>query len=102
MLFDLKFEKDDYVQQPCDFAKRGNILLPILTRNMSSGLYYLHNVANDGVNRGVISDTRLSGTSHTQSNPPAGTDPGPSDVYKTFSTPSGAATNHTVEYFKMV
>tara|TARA_X000001316_G_C922423_1_gene37785 strand:+ start:4587 stop:5477 length:891 start_codon:yes stop_codon:yes gene_type:complete len=79
-----------------------NILLPILTRNMSSGLYYLHNVNNDGINRGVISDTRLSGTTHSQSNPPAGTDPGPSDIYRTFSTPSGSAANHTIEYFKMV
>ena len=26
LLFDLKFEKDDYVQQPGDFAKRGNIV----------------------------------------------------------------------------
>lgn len=89
-----------------DIAKSSNliqnILLPILTRNMSSGLYYLHNVTNDGINRGVISDTRLSGTTTSQSNPPSGTDPGPSDIYRTFSTPSGSATDHTVEYFKMV
>ena len=26
LLFDLKFEKDDYVQQPGDFARRGNIV----------------------------------------------------------------------------
>lgn len=81
-----------------------NILLPILTRDMAvnSSLYYLLNVNNTGVNRGVIADTRLSGTSETRSEPPAGTDPGGSDIYKAFSTPSGSIANHTVEYFKLV
>lgn len=81
-----------------------NILLPILTRDMAvnSSLYYLLDTNNTGVNRGVISDTRLNSTSNTRSEPPGGTDPGPSDVYRAFSTPSGTAADHTIEYFKLV
>ena len=81
-----------------------NILLPILTRDMATNnsLYYELNVNNTGVNRGVIADTRLDSTSNTRSEPPAGTDPGGSDIYKAFSTPSGSIANHTVEYFKLV
>ena len=78
-----------------------NILLPILTRNMvsSNSLFYNLSTSNTGLNRGVINDTRLSSTSNTQSNPPAGTNPGPSDVYRSFSTPSGSATVFQTQYF---
>lgn len=78
-----------------------NILLPILTRAMASNtsLFYNQSTSNIGVNRGVINDTRLDSTSNTQSNPPGGTDPGPSDVYRSFSTPSGSATVYQAQYF---
>ncbi len=80
-----------------------NILLPILTRQMQPNLQYNQQlIQHTGVTRGIIYDTRLSGTSETQSNPPSGTDPGPSDVYKSFSTPSGSATSHEVQYFYLV
>ena len=81
-----------------------NILLPILTRDMATNnsLYYELNGINNGINRGVISDTRLNNTSNTRSEPPAGTDPGPSDIYKAFSTPSGTAADHSIEYFKLI
>jgi len=68
-----------------------NVLLPILTRNMSNDLYYQVSTTSSSINRGTFSDTRLTSTSNTQSNPPAGTNPGPSDVYRSFSTPSGSA-----------
>lgn len=68
-----------------------NVLLPILTRNMSNDLYYQVSTTSSSINRGTFSDTRLASTSNTQSNPPAGTNPGPSDVYRSFSTPSGSA-----------
>lgn len=85
-----------------------NILLPVLQRDLLSNnsLHYQQTISsfsyNSGVNRGTVSDTRLSGTSNTQSNPPGGTNPGPSDVYRTFSTPSGSAANHEVHYFYMM
>ena len=82
-----------------------NILLPVLQRDLLSNnsLRYNQQVTQvSGVARGTISDTRLSGTSDTQSNPPAGTDPGGGDVYKTFSTPSGSAANHNVQIFYMI
>ena len=82
-----------------------NILLPILQRDLLSNnsLRYNQQVTQiSGVARGTISDTRLSGTSDTQNNPPAGTDPGGSDVYQTFSTPSGSAANHNVQIFYMI
>ena len=62
----------------------------------------INNSINNGINRGVISDTRLNNTSDTRSEPPAGTDPGPSDIYKAFSTPSGTAADHSIEYFKLI
>ena len=68
-----------------------NILLPILTRNMANDLYYQVSTSSSSINRGAFLDTRLSSTSNSQSNPPAGTNPGPSDVYRSFSTPSGSA-----------
>lgn len=67
-----------------------NILLPILTRNMSNDLYYQISTSSGTINRGTFLDTRLDSTSNTQSNPPVGTDPGGSDVYRSFSTPSGS------------
>jgi hypothetical protein len=89
-----------------------NILLPILQRDMlnNNGLSFNNNSLRynqqsnqvSGVARGTQIDTRLSGTTETQSNPPAGTDPGGSDVYRTFSTPSGATTNHSVQIFYMI
>jgi len=68
-----------------------NILLPILTRNMANDLYYQVSTSSSSINRGAFLDTRLSSTSNSQSNPPAGTNPGSSDVYRSFSTPSGSA-----------
>lgn len=82
-----------------------NILLPILQRDLLSNnsLRYNQQVTQvSGVARGTISDTRLSSTTNTQNNPPAGTDPGGSDVYQTFSTPSGSAANHEVHFFYMM
>jgi len=89
-----------------------NVLLPILQRDVltNNGLSFQDNSLRynqqvtqvSGVARGTISDTRLSGTSETQNNPPAGTDPGGADVYKTFSTPSGSAANHNVQIFYMI
>ena len=61
-----------------------NILLPILTRNMSNDLHYQVSTSNTSIN--------------TRSEPPGGTDPGPSDVYKAFSTPSGSAVVHQPYY----
>ena len=58
---------------------------------MANDLYYQVSTSSSSINRGAFLDTRLSSTSNSQSNPPAGTNPGPSDVYRSFSTPSGSA-----------
>ena len=75
-----------------------NILLPILTRNMSNDLHYQVSTTLSSINRGTFNDTRLSSTSDTRTEPAAGTDPGPSDVYKAFSTPSGSSVVHQPYY----
>lgn len=71
-----------------------NVLLPMLTRRMSSGLYY--DVANtlSGVNKGTFVDTWQTGVTNTQSfvNP----------YYNSTSTPSGSAVVRVTKYFQMV
>ena len=75
-----------------------NILLPILTKNMSNDLHYQVSTSNTSINRGTFNDTRLSTTANTRQEPPAGTDPGAADVYKAFSTPSGSSVVHQPYY----
>ena len=70
------------------------VLLPSLTRKMSSGLYYTVATSQAGTARGSFTDTKQTGTSNTQSfvNP----------QYRSISTPSGTASTVTTYYFDMV
>ena len=71
-----------------------NVLLPSLTRKMSSGLYYSVATSSAGTNRGTFTDSRQLSTSNTQSfsNP----------YYRSYSTPTGTASTITTYYFNMV
>jgi len=72
-----------------------NVLLPALTRRMSSGdlLYTVITSAPSGVNRGTFTDTRQTTASNTQSfsNP----------NYNSTSTPTGSATVQTTYYLNL-
>lgn len=70
------------------------VLLPALTRKMSSGLYYTVATSVSGINRGAFTDTKQTSTTNTQtfSNP----------NYNATSTPSGAASTVTTYYLNMI
>lgn len=72
----------------------GEVLLPALTRKMSSGLYYSVATSVSGINRGTFTDTRQTATSNTRSF--AG------GFYKSISTPTGAASTITTYYLNML
>ena len=71
-----------------------NVLLPALTRKMSSGLYYSVATSTSGINRGAFTDTKQTGTSNTRQfvNP----------QYRSISTPSGTASTVTTYYLNML
>lgn len=71
-----------------------NVLLPALTRKMSSGLYYSVATSISGINRGAFTDTKQTGTSNTRqfSNP----------QYRSISTPTGTASTVTTYYLNML
>lgn len=71
-----------------------NVLLPMLTRRMASGLYYSVATSLTGTNRGTFTDTWQTGVTNSQSFD--GT------YYRSTSTPSGAAVVRTTKYFQMV
>ena len=71
-----------------------NVLLPALTRKMSSGLYYTVSTTQTGENRGAFTDTKQTATTNTQ----AFVDPN----YNSTSTPSGAASTVTTYYLNMI
>ena len=71
-----------------------NVLLPALTRKMSSGLYYTVSTSQTGENRGAFTDTKQTSTSNTQNF----SDPN----YNSTSTPSGAASTVTTYYLNMI
>ena len=68
-----------------------NVLLPMLTRRMSSGLYYTVSTTSAGTNKGSFTDTWQTGVTNTQSFD--GT------YYRSTSTPSGAAVVRATYYF---
>ena len=68
-----------------------NVLLPMLTRRMSSGLYYTVSTSSAGTNKGTFTDTWQTGVTNTQNFD--GT------YYTSTSTPSGAATTRATYYF---
>lgn len=69
-----------------------NVLLPILQRKIVESLSYTVTGTNVAArNRGTFNDTRLDGTTTTF-------ETGPGDTYRTFSTPSGSATNFATKY----
>jgi len=71
-----------------------NVLLPALTRKMSSGLYYTVSTTQTGENRGAFTDTKQTASTNTQAfvNP----------NYNSTSTPSGAASTVTTYYLNMI
>lgn len=72
-----------------------NVLLPALTRRMSSGdlLYTTGTSTPSGVNRGTFTDTRQTTSNDTQ----VFSDPN----YTTTSTPTGSATTQTTYYLNL-
>lgn len=72
-----------------------NVLLPALTRRMSSGdlLYTVVTSTPSGINRGTFTDTRQTTASNTQSF----SDPN----YNSTSTPTGTATVQTTYYLNL-
>ena len=71
-----------------------NVLLPALTRKMSSGLYYSVATSISGINRGTFTDTKQTTESRSRSFS--------SGQYRSISTPSGAAVTQTTYYLNML
>jgi hypothetical protein len=74
------------------------VLLPALTRKMSSGLYYTVSTSQTGENRGAFTDTKLSGVTNTQLFQQSGAN----YFYRSISTPSGAGTTVATYYLNMI
>lgn len=70
------------------------VLLPALTRKMSSGLYYTVSTSQTGENRGAFTDTKQTATTNTRQfvNP----------QYRSISTPSGTASTVSTYYLNMI
>mgnify|MGYP000344936057 CR=1 FL=1 len=77
-----------------------NILLPALTRKMSSGLYYSVATSVSGINRGTFTDTKLSGTTNSQNF--TGASYTAAGFYQSISTPSGSAGTVSTYYLNML
>ena len=71
-----------------------NVLLPSLTRKMSSGLYYTVATSVSGINRGAFTNTRQLSASNTQNFT--------GSVYQAISTPTGTASTVTTYYLNMI
>ena len=74
------------------------VLLPALTRKMSSGLYYTVSTSQTGENRGAFTDTKLSGTTNSQ----LLQQDGANYFYRSISTPSGSGTTVATYYLNMI
>ena len=74
------------------------VLLPALTRKMSSGLYYTVSTTQTGENRGAFTDTKLTGTTNTQLLQQEGAN----YFYRAISTPSGSSTTVATYYLNMI
>ena len=74
------------------------VLLPALTRKMSSGMYYTVATSTSGENRGAFTDTKLSGTTNTQ----LFQQDGANYFYRSISTPSGTGTTVATYYLNMI
>lgn len=71
-----------------------NILLPAMTRKMSSGLHYTVATSTSGENRGAFTDTKQTGTTNSQAIV--------SNFYRSTSTPSGSASTVTTYYLNLI
>ena len=71
-----------------------SVLLPALTRKMSSGLRYTVATSISGINRGALTDTKQTGTTNSQTL--AG------GCYKSISTPSGTASTVNTYYLNLI
>jgi len=71
-----------------------SVLLPALTRKMSSGMHYSVATSISGINRGAFTDTKQTGTSNTTSLS--------GGFYKSISPPTGAASTVTTYYLNML
>ena len=86
-----------------DFSADANkliskVLLPALTRKMSSGLYYTVATSISGINRGSFTNTKLSGTTNSQ----LFQQTGGTYFYRAVSTPSGSAGTVTTYYLNLI
>lgn len=77
-----------------------DLLLPALTRKMSSGLYYSVATSVSGINRGTFTDTKLSGTTNSQNF--TGASYTAAGFYQSISTPSGSAGTVSTYYLNML
>ena len=77
-----------------------DLLLPALTRKMSSGLYYSVATSVSGINRGAFTDTKLSGTTNSQNF--TGANYAAAGFYQAISTPSGSAGTVSTYYLNML
>jgi hypothetical protein len=79
-----------------------NVLLPALTRKMSSGLYYSVATSISGINRGAFTNTKQTGTTNTRDIAADNIDGVYGTFYRSISTPSGAASTVTTYSLNML
>lgn len=79
-----------------------NVLLPALTRKMSSGLYYSVATSISGINRGAYTNTKQTATTNTQDIAADNIGGVYGTFYRSISTPSGAASTVTTYYLNML
>jgi len=79
-----------------------NVLLPALTRKMSSGLYYSVATSTSGVTRGTFTDTKQTGETQSQNIAADNIDGVYGTFYRSVSTPSGTASTVTTYYLNML
>ena len=79
-----------------------NVLLPALTRKMSSGLYYSVATSTSGVTRGTFTDTKQTGETQTQNIAADNIGGVYGTFYRSVSTPSGTASTVTTYYLNML
>ena len=71
-----------------------SVLLPALTRKMSSGMHYSVATSTSGINRGAFTDTKQTATTNTTVLE--------GGFYKSISTPSGGASTVNTYYLNML
>lgn len=79
-----------------------NVLLPALTRKMSSGLYYSVATSTSGIVRGTFTDTKQTATTNSQVLSATTIDGIYGTFYQSISSPSGTASTVNTYYLNML